>query len=41
MKKYEEPELEIIMFRIEDVTNFGGDNEVSAGELVPAVQIDW
>lgn len=41
MKKYTEPELEIVSFEIEDVTSFGGDNEVSAGELFPAMQIDW
>ena len=41
MKKYSEPELEIVSFETDDSTNFGGDNEVSAGELFPAVQIDW
>ena len=41
MKKYTEPELEIVRFEIEDVTNFGGDNEISAGELFPNWQIDW
>lgn len=41
MKKYTEPELEIVSFEVEDVTNFGGDNEISAGELFPNRQIDW
>ncbi len=41
MKKYTEPELEIVSFEVEDVTNFGGDNEISAGELFPNGQIDW
>jgi len=41
MKKYSEPELEIVSFEIEDETNFGGDNEISAGQLFPAWQQDW
>ena len=41
MKKYEEPDLEIVSFEVEDVTNFGEDNEISAGELFPSTQIDW
>lgn len=41
MKKYVEPELEIVSFEVEDVTNFGDDNEISAGELFPDWQIDW
>ena len=41
MKKYEEPELEIVSFEVEDVTNFVGDNEISAGELFPSIQLDW
>ena len=41
MKKYEEPELEIVSFEVEDFTNFGGDNEISAAELFPTKQIDW
>ncbi len=41
MKKYDEPRIEIFSFEIEDVTNFGGDNEISAGELFPSWQIDW
>lgn len=41
MKKYEDPELEIVSFEVEDFTNFGGDNEVSAAELFPTKQIDW
>ena len=41
MKKYDEPEIGIVSFEVEDLTNFGEDNEVSAGELVPSWQIDW
>lgn len=41
MKKYDEPEIEIASFEVEDLTNFGEDNEVSAGELFPSRQIDW
>ena len=42
MKRYNDPELEIVNFTVADVTNnFGDDNEVSAGQLFPDVQIDW
>lgn len=41
MKKYDEPEIEIVSFDVKDVTDFGGDNEISAGELLPDQQIDW
>ena len=41
MKQYSEPELDITKFDIADETDFGGDNEVSAGELVPGAQINW
>lgn len=40
MKNYSEPELEIMAFEIEDVTNFG-DNEISAGQLFPITISDW
>ena len=41
MKKYEEPELGIVSFEVEDATNFGSDNEISAGALFPYTQTDW
>lgn len=41
MKQYSEPELDITKFDISDETDFGGDNEVSAGELFPGAQINW
>ena len=41
IKKYEEPELEIVSFEVEDFTNFGEDNEISAAELFPIKQTDW
>lgn len=41
MKKYDEPKMEIVNFDVEDVTNFGEDNEVSAAELFPSKQVDW
>jgi hypothetical protein len=41
MKQYSEPDFEITKFDITDVTNFGDDNEVSAGELFPDPMIKW
>jgi|GEM_PF-6990318 len=42
MKFYNDPELEVVNFTVADVTNtFGDDNEVSAGSLLPNMQIDW
>ncbi len=40
MKRYNDPELEIVNFTVSDVTNFG-DNDVSADSLFGDVQIDW
>jgi subtilisin family serine protease len=36
-----DPEIELVSFDVEDETDFGGDNEISAGELFPGRQIDW
>ena len=41
MKKYDDPEIGLVSFDVEDETDFGGDNEISAGELFPGRQIDW
>lgn len=41
MKKYFDPELEIVNFTVADVTNFGEEDEVSAGSLFPNLSIDW
>lgn len=36
MKRYTDPEMEVVSFEIEDVTNNSrGDNEVSGGEDSP------
>ncbi len=35
MKRYTDPELEVVSFEIEDVTNSGPDNEVSGGDDSP------
>ena len=42
MKRYNDPELEIVTFDVADVTNnFGGDNEVSADSLFNEAPINW
>ena len=45
MKRYSDPELEVVSFAIVDVTNTSGDdfgdNEVSASQLFDNVQYDW
>ena len=46
MKRYSDPELEVMSFAIVDVTNnndddFGGDNEISASQMFDNIQYDW
>ncbi len=41
MKKYVDPTIEVTNFEVTDITNFGGDNEVSAGVLFPDSITNW
>ena len=45
MKRYTEPEMEIVSFEISDVTNtdskVGGENEWSYEEGNDSIQINW
>ncbi|MBR4658174.1 MAG: hypothetical protein IKP26_02840 [Clostridia bacterium] len=46
MKRYTDPELEIVSFEVTDITNtddgeFGDENEVSFTDMNPNIQINW
>ncbi|MBQ4447180.1 MAG: hypothetical protein IKH31_01595 [Clostridia bacterium] len=45
MKRYMDPEMEVVSFEIEDVTNFGGGEggEISEGEIFGSFNstVDW
>jgi hypothetical protein len=41
MKTYSEPELEVVSIDLDDEVSFGGDNEISAGQLFPSTVADW
>ena len=41
MKHYSDPVIEVVNFDITDITNFGQENEISAGALFGSISIDW